>query len=408
MKYLKNNQGYALVLVLFAIVLISVLGMGLMGSTLSTAKQTEKADTIYRATHIAEMGATYAKHSIQDYTKEHEIGDLTLEEYTNLIFDSIPDEVQVDPEHPNRKFLIKPKTDNVTTDDNTMKVQFDIIGQDGDHRNTKTLTTTMEIRGLIPDDSSDGLEGLFPDLGDFDWEEVNELDKNKEYNSHLWVSQETTIKNEKITVNGHCVANKEIYSSNGSGSNSGITICGNAKFVEGISGDESGSNGFKGKVVVGNHALFQDKLYMHQGGGGRDFISGGTTELQNGADIGNMSFTVGQDLIIHAGNNRKYSFSKEADVQGDLIIKNVEPNEDLSDLIDGKINVGGDVKIQLKNQDTPTEQNLSAFNLDIADFQYDDFGSSDFDVTSYCDVIYHEGPATETKEINITIVNVEY
>lgn len=61
---MKNEKGYALVLVLIIITLSMILGLALSGAVLTTNKQVNKTDNLNKATDLAEMGITYYQTAI--------------------------------------------------------------------------------------------------------------------------------------------------------------------------------------------------------------------------------------------------------------------------------------------------------------------------------------------------------
>ncbi|WP_160722007.1 hypothetical protein [Bacillus sp. USDA818B3_A] len=61
---MKNERGYALVIVLLIITLSMILGLALSGAVLTTNKQVYKSDNINKATDLAEMGITYYQTAI--------------------------------------------------------------------------------------------------------------------------------------------------------------------------------------------------------------------------------------------------------------------------------------------------------------------------------------------------------
>lgn len=66
MEKIKNQNGYGLVLVLLAVVLLSVIGLGLFTITTGNAKQISVVNRDMQAVDIAEMGATQYKNALSD------------------------------------------------------------------------------------------------------------------------------------------------------------------------------------------------------------------------------------------------------------------------------------------------------------------------------------------------------
>ncbi|MBB6455051.1 hypothetical protein HNQ94_003546 [Salirhabdus euzebyi] len=369
-KYLKNERGYALVLALFAIVIISLLGLTLLGSTISTAKQTNQTDTYYRTTHLAEMGVKFTEAHIYQYVQTNErplpgSSESTVKDYIEDMFRHIraqADLVVVDSQYPNREYQILENLEiNVSAADAETEVVFSVKGIDDEKE--KELDATFVLDGLGgQSDSSDSddinWEDLFPTSPTEEWivQEGEAFpnppgDDNK-YNGNTWVNGNSTVKLTDVTINGDCVMNGNFYSGNG---HPDITICGSAKFNKEVT-DTQGQPGFKANLMIGNHAIYEDKLFWHNGNS-RDYLSGGSTYFKKGAEIGNGPFVVGQDLIIDASTG-VYNFSSDVSIKRDLIILNYDPtvNTDVLTIKNSDFYVGGSIKIFDKSGKPVTDQ----------------------------------------------------
>ena len=70
MKPLKNEQGYALLIVLFFVVFIMIVSALFMRGSISNAKQERIIDNTNLAYYAAEMGVDYYIHKIGNIEKE--------------------------------------------------------------------------------------------------------------------------------------------------------------------------------------------------------------------------------------------------------------------------------------------------------------------------------------------------
>ena len=66
MKAIKNEKGYALLMVLMLILLFTVLGMGLMATNMNSAKQFTTKENQVQARHQAEMGVLHYNAILKD------------------------------------------------------------------------------------------------------------------------------------------------------------------------------------------------------------------------------------------------------------------------------------------------------------------------------------------------------
>jgi hypothetical protein len=395
-KRLNDERGYALILSLFAIVFISLLGLGLMGSTISTAKQTNQTDTFYRTTHIAEMGIQYTEESVKSYVNSGTVpftgtSESQVKDYIEAMFESIrinSSNVVIDNEFPGRQYELQEDINiEVMMDEGVAEVNFDVIGRDSNQE--KTLSATISLKGFARsgDGGSDNDEmdwdELFPEDPPDGWEKETEIDLFKgdeTINNNLWVETDVMLKKTDITVKGDCVINGSLLSD--TGNDSTLTVCGNAKFNEEVN-DSKDNTGFKGHINIGNHALFQEKFNLHH----KSYLSGGSTYLKNGAQIDNgvNSFRVGQNLEIDANNPAAYynfGMNNSMQIKGDLIIHNVDSEANTLPIsFKRSIHVGGEVKIYYKDGTLVPEYDLDKFGLIIspntgANIQYHfDFGT---------------------------------
>ncbi|HSI68291.1 MAG TPA: hypothetical protein VK947_12770 [Planococcus sp. (in: firmicutes)] len=71
MKTIKNERGYALLMVLMLILLFTVLGMSLMATNMNSAKQFSTKESQVQARHYAEMGLLHYQVLVDDVVKEY-------------------------------------------------------------------------------------------------------------------------------------------------------------------------------------------------------------------------------------------------------------------------------------------------------------------------------------------------
>jgi hypothetical protein len=68
---MKNNeQGSTLLILLLIMTLILIIGLALLGNTISSAKQTNKTEKHMQATHLAEMGVIHLQERLNHLTKD--------------------------------------------------------------------------------------------------------------------------------------------------------------------------------------------------------------------------------------------------------------------------------------------------------------------------------------------------
>jgi type II secretory pathway pseudopilin PulG len=90
-KYLKNERGMTLVIVLLTITVFSVLGLAVMGASVNNVKQVKKAETDIQTVDAAEMGVQYYNTLLKDFfheqiaLKKNEIKTLIQNDYVNKV-----------------------------------------------------------------------------------------------------------------------------------------------------------------------------------------------------------------------------------------------------------------------------------------------------------------------------------
>ncbi|WP_419956022.1 type II secretion system protein [Neobacillus niacini] len=91
MKYLKNERGMTLVIVLLTITVFSVLGLAVMGASVNNVKQVKKTESDIQTVDAAEMGVQYYNTLLKDFfhqqiaLKKDEIKTLIQNDYANKI-----------------------------------------------------------------------------------------------------------------------------------------------------------------------------------------------------------------------------------------------------------------------------------------------------------------------------------
>ncbi len=285
-KYLSNENGAALVLVLIVIALVMFFSTVIMNSILTQAKHNQVSETDYRAVHLAEMGAEFTQTKLSEYVQENDF-DPSLEMfYFSDLFDVLERESSqfvVDDEYPDRGFVVtqdsRQNTSYEMTEDGA-KVFVEITGKDGDRE--KDLYLTFNVRfanGGSGDGSVDDWERgseTFPEL-------PSDPDPDTEYVD----SDGKEYKNVWDLTTGDYYADGNIHIAQ----NSDITILGIGVFNEGMS--------FKGnphtRVLVRDHAYFNKPLTW-ESNKHPTFIGCGSARFKNGLDYG-AQFGVRQHFI---------------------------------------------------------------------------------------------------------------
>ncbi|MCP8617930.1 hypothetical protein [Salirhabdus salicampi] len=392
-KKLQEERGYTLALSLFAVVIISLFGVVIASSAITTAKQSHQMDKIYRTTHIAEMGVTYVEDRVRDYIDEHPpepkttLSKNNIRNYIDTMLseiDAYVNGVTIDEQYPERKFqLLHDYTISVSDDLNEAIVTVSVRGIDGDKE--KDLTATIMLVDLLSDidvrrfDHNHLEPPNFLEEEDYDWQEHNwsnmtgEETKGKEtetieyetydedvnvysdaelsyYNievNNLNVEGQTSVTQESnLKVNGDANFNNNVTLSQ----NSSIMIDGHC-FVEGIfktqQDNKKGQGEGEPKFTVCGNVKFYKKVdfngnYMEIGGNAvfeekfnltnGSYRTGRSTYLKKGLliDAGNSSkFQVGEDLYIDAATGSYSSQAGTFEVYNNIIFLNVKDKTDL-------------------------------------------------------------------------------
>lgn len=78
MKYVKNQSGYALVLVMLVFVLFVVIALSLMGRTFTSVKQNDVVEENYQSVALAEMGVSYFQLAVKNGFDSNKVDVLTM------------------------------------------------------------------------------------------------------------------------------------------------------------------------------------------------------------------------------------------------------------------------------------------------------------------------------------------
>jgi Tfp pilus assembly protein PilV len=95
MKYLKNQSGYALVLVMLIFVLFTVIALSLMGRTFTSVKQNDVAEENYQSVALAEMGVSYFQLAVKNGFDSNKADVLTMVR-NQMYLDQANDELKDD------------------------------------------------------------------------------------------------------------------------------------------------------------------------------------------------------------------------------------------------------------------------------------------------------------------------
>ncbi|WP_411954904.1 hypothetical protein ACKXGF_03635 [Alkalibacillus sp. S2W] len=363
-RYINQERGAILVVVLLTIVFMMFFATVMMNSVLSTANQNEIIETNYRATHVAEMGATFIEKEIAQYIEENEFSTdrSTLNNLENHLTDQIS-QVTIDEDRPDVEYMI----DEGFTVENTggqEVLMMTVGGYDGDVSQSLTLRFSVSMGSEGPD----SLEG---------WDEESNTVPNKPENPDQVINESVDLKKKNCIENGQSVilndggsikcspTFNDLYVNNNLsfGNNDTLTVEGQAKFdsldMTGLSqvfikrnahfegALTSGNNpnseflacgnvrlkdrtNYKGGYKV-NHYTVSDDLFFNEKG---PVIFGDDTLLKNGILLDGSTVTANNDLTIkHNRTQSAVNYLNTVDgsinmAGGDLVIENA--NGDIS------------------------------------------------------------------------------
>jgi Tfp pilus assembly protein PilX len=118
---LKNEEGSSLLIVLMVMVVFSVLGLALIGSTLNNSKQISNTNGVIKSTNLSEMGVEYVKLEVTKYIENNSIVALanTKTAIQSLIKTNV--DISIDTNNPDSLFRIE----------NLILVESNILDKDG-------------------------------------------------------------------------------------------------------------------------------------------------------------------------------------------------------------------------------------------------------------------------------------
>ncbi|MGP4071712.1 hypothetical protein ACTWQB_04065 [Piscibacillus sp. B03] len=398
----NNERGAALIMVLLTIALIMLFSTVMMNSILSNAKQNDVMDHHNRATHIAEMGATYVKEQFKIFLEETDVR-LNEDGISTMVADTQTkiEQVEIDPDHPDRYFEL----DSDFTYENTSegsKVSVNIIGHDDEFSEDITLTFNLK-KGEVPIDDweSDSETPPSPPSDpdyyydeDVSWKNSCPIDGDSTYVikgnfdtkncsdgeiEDLFLDGQLTVKSSDLTVNGTAVLNgvdittlsKLIIKGNAyinsvltseNNPNSQFLACGHARFKETV--DYKGNFGVRGYVIADKEMIFSNNPVVF----GNDAILKGGLMLD------------GTDL----------------EVDGDLTIHSDRTIDHLHTGLGGDIFASGDITVHTPDQDSPFK------NPDIQSFH------PGADVTATFPDCHDAPPLEQTSEPVVEIEDGSY
>jgi len=351
MKKKYGESGSTLIIVLISITLLMTIGTVILSQSITTAKQKEKTESIYRATHIAEMGVTYVMKKVEGYVDENPPTE-NLAEYVTEMFNEVDKQVDqyvIDSEHPNRKFSLDQVDISIDNESGAVKATFTIVGMD--ERDEEAIKATVEINGLIEDDESgnksiEDYNKLLnqPDSGET-FDEKVEWKKNEQikFDTNIILNNGGYLKNSKATVNGDIYSDEDFTFDSGSGE---LKVCGNSVFTKQLSLKTA------------------------------TFHTNGSVYVKDGLNIenGESDIYINQDFILDVGTNTSSigeSASIDIHVNGNLVFLNVKEDRLLEGLKNTNIKVVGDVYVYYQGKEEPVINPNGNFTPEIKEYNVD-------------------------------------
>lgn len=407
MKKLLDEKGSTLIIVLLSLTLLMMLGIVLITQSITTAKQREQTESIYRSTHIAEMGVTLTKKKIEEYIRNNPVTE-NLSDYASDMFNEVDEQVDtyiIDEEHPSRKFSLEKVNVLVDNEKGTIEAILTVVGMD--EKKDQTLNATIIIEGL-----KDGSENQNNGFDDWlvqsqtlpekpteghvyntwiDWKNIsfqsNEnlvLDNGGKFKNsnvsvnHFYSDNSVMIENTSFSIEGiakfdyfqldqnsNITIGSDLYVTNylqNTKGNPSLKVCGNTILYNGMR--------FSGKLEFGQHLIINSRLTLKNA----NFLSNGTVLLNGGMDIenGSTTFIVGGDLILNQNAGASsINTSNDLIVLGDLILKNVPQNQNFLFNIKNNLLVSGDVLLYYQGQEEPIINPSNNFMPEIQQYNSD-------------------------------------
>ncbi|GEL78140.1 hypothetical protein [Tenuibacillus multivorans] len=349
----KNERGAALIVVLLTIAFIMLFSTVIMNNILTNAKQNDILAHHNRATHLAEMGSTFARDQIMTYLSENEL------EVTEAFFDDMQQKIEanisaitVDEEYPYRYFALGDSFIYEETDKGA-RLNIEITGHDGDFSDRIRITLHLSKGDSVDDwlDESDTFPDppADPDYSYEDgvgWKDTGNSECPSDPDGTYYVNgsasvacdietgdfytdggletanQGSLVVNGTGVFNGVEVNNKSSVTvkedayinaplSSQNNPNSEFLVCGNARFKQGI--DYRGIFSVRGYVVSDERVIFsQNPVNI-----------GSDTILKEGLELNGTNLNVNGHLTIHIDTDVQTfdnNLGGNINLTGDLIL----------------------------------------------------------------------------------------
>ncbi|WP_084246405.1 hypothetical protein [Planomicrobium okeanokoites] len=139
MKTFKNENGYALLMVLMLILLFTVLGMGLMAMNMNSATQFNTKEEQVKSRHLAEMGVLHYKTEVESIVKNPSIkNSLSCSDFPEVLNEIIESNVS--------EYTVRLQTDSVCdATDKQMIIKIISEGKAVDESKAKEIEATILI-----------------------------------------------------------------------------------------------------------------------------------------------------------------------------------------------------------------------------------------------------------------------
>ncbi len=181
MKFIKNNRGYTLVLVLLIITLIFSISAVLIAKNINSAKQVKETENHYEAIALAEMGIEYGEAVIQDCWDSwksdstlltailNDVADLTPEQATKVMAEIIKSKVEDNiPIDSNFSVSLTYQSVVDAEDPEKYTIIFSLVSIGGDNEYTITAdVVSMAEIAVTSTGGTDDTDDFYEERGDF-------------------------------------------------------------------------------------------------------------------------------------------------------------------------------------------------------------------------------------------------
>ena len=146
---LKNENGSSLLIVLMTMTVFSVVGLGLLGLNINSAKQTSVSGGNMQATNLAEMGTLHLEQEIYKLLGEN--NNVSLEQLATILQTGLPNnnDYKVKSDTGTQYKLQRDESVNYDSDEEQVIITFDSIGIAGNDRE-KSVSGSMIVMQNFP------------------------------------------------------------------------------------------------------------------------------------------------------------------------------------------------------------------------------------------------------------------